>query len=129
MQWPKKTCKRCIDIILNDDNMFCIFCGQKERHFFKEDPTAKMPFTSKDNYSRISIIWLEWSMHTSRQKDKNPIVITRGQNAKEKRKGEYSIDGNDEQNRTCYEFVDFFSWLYILLSRGDLNQLSTIRSL
>ena len=29
----QKTCKNCIDIILNDDYMFCNFFGQRERHF------------------------------------------------------------------------------------------------
>ena len=33
--------------------------------FLKIDTIANMHFTSKDNYSRVSIIWLEWLMHKS----------------------------------------------------------------
>ena len=50
----QKTCKRCIDTILNDDSMFCNFCGQRERHFSTATDFCEWAF-SKEHKGYTSI--------------------------------------------------------------------------
>ena len=66
-------------------------------HF--KSPIAVVPsqgYTRRDNYSKISIQWLEWLMEKSRQKG-DPMVISHALNG-----GEYQIPGT---NYRCDGFV------------------------
>ena len=64
-----------------------------------ESPIAVVPsqgYTKRDNYSKVSIQWLEWLMEKSRQRG-NPIHISHALNG-----GEYQIPGT---NYRCDGFV------------------------
>ncbi|XP_056003616.1 uncharacterized protein LOC125663345 [Ostrea edulis] len=80
-----------------------------KRHF--KSPVAVVPsqgYTKRDNYSKISIQWLEWLMEKSRQRG-NPIVISHALNG-----GEFQVPGTNYRcdgfvkipggNGTIYEF-------------------------
>lgn len=76
----------------NDEN---VHVGKRD---FKS-PIAVVPsqgYTKRDNYSKISIQWLEWLMEKSRQRG-NPIRISHALNG-----GEYQIPGT---NYRCDGFV------------------------
>lgn len=90
----------------NDEN---VHVGKRD---FKS-PIAVVPsqgYTKRDNYSKISIQWLEWLMEKSRQRG-NPIRISHALNG-----GEYQIPGtnyrcdgfvhNSSGKGTIYEFYD-----------------------
>ena len=78
--------------------------------FMPEDTIALLPFTglsSRDRYSKISIIWLEWLMHKAAQA-KKPMIIRHGQNAKEESLGLYKIDGYCEKKKIIFEMYGCF---------------------
>uniref|UniRef100_A0A8W8IHN1 DNA-directed DNA polymerase n=1 Tax=Magallana gigas TaxID=29159 RepID=A0A8W8IHN1_MAGGI len=76
-------------------------------------PIAVVPsegYASKENYSKISIQWLEWLMERSRQRGK-PVHIRHALNGGEYRVRDtnYRCDGfveNPKGKRTIYEFYD-----------------------
>ena len=80
-----------------------------KQHF--KSPIAVVPsqgYTKRDNYSKISIQWLEWLMEKSRQRG-NPLVISHALNG-----GEFQVPGTNYRcdgfaktpagNGTIYEF-------------------------
>lgn len=79
------------------------------RHF--KSPIAVVPsqgYTKRDNFSKISIQWLEWLMETSRQRG-NPLIISHALNGGEYRVPDtnYRCDGfvvNPTGKGTIYEF-------------------------
>ncbi|KAK3107046.1 hypothetical protein FSP39_005868 [Pinctada imbricata] len=78
--------------------------------FLKENTIGLLPFsglTSRDRFSKISIVWLKWLMNLS-VKANQPINIEHGENGRERRIGKYKVDGYCEMNKTAYEFLGCF---------------------
>ncbi|XP_062620655.1 uncharacterized protein LOC134282247 [Saccostrea cucullata] len=93
-----------IEVINIEDSWTSLIDLRKEeniqigrRHF--KSPIAVVPsqgYTKRDNYSKISIQWLEWLMEKSRQRG-NPLSISHALNG-----GEYHVPGT---NYRCDGFV------------------------
>ena len=81
--------------------------------FLQKDTLALLTFdglTTKDQFSKISIAWLDWLMHQSRQTE-HPIYIEHAGNIGEKPIGNFKLDGFDKNNQTGSEFLGcFWHW-------------------
>ncbi|XP_069107303.1 uncharacterized protein [Argopecten irradians] len=74
--------------------------------FLKDQTLARLPsdgLTVKDQFSRISIAWLEWVM-----KSDTSIHIQHACNGGEQKVGKYRVDGLDKENKTVYEYHSCF---------------------
>jgi hypothetical protein len=75
-------------------------------------------YTARDNFSRFSIQWLEWTMAKETEKKKKHVRIRHTLNGGKHRVcgTRYRLDGYDEESMTAYEFLgDFFYDIYIYI--------------
>ena len=96
---------------------------------FKNSPIAQIPpggYTKNDNYSKISIVWLEWLMEQKRREGVNDFHITHALNGTEKRiphisstgrRSYYRCDGFQEnsvesQDKNLGTVFDFLGCYY-----------------
>lgn len=101
--WYAVTYLEGLEVVNFDDSLMSVTdlvndeSAQLGRRHFKS-PIAVVPsqgYTKRDNFSKISIQWLEWLMETSRQRG-NPLIISHALNG-----GEYRVPDTNYRCDGC----------------------------